>query len=594
VVAICCCYCWCCAIPSIDPPSVWNIMERPTTLGSSAFVDGFLLIRHGIIHRNSITRDHHHVHHQPSHPGTSFRYNNRPHPPATIITVQKRAQPRSMKINNHHQHDDDKYCCYTKSHSLTVCLVPPQSCPAFGGEKQHNNQPPACSTTIKTEGGGGSEYGEPTESRNSNDDGVWNALTNMRVELRDPGLYRWPPHVNLLYPFVQEDICRGDVDVDVDGNDDGTADGTIDGNVDRGRDPSVSTAAAAAPTQMPTTILAKLRRAAGKVEPFWVSLDLPTAPNGERNKNNCNSSNRRSGFGTFGGSNRGVLWVYPESFRIHNIDNNTVERTAAAAAAAATATATTTTLGNGEISSINEPIVELQSLLEAEFPMCSETLKDRRFLPHMTLSSKFDSREGAFAAGAALGSKSMAANTTTSTTNATTIIASSPLSFRCKEFYLLERDGENGQFKRRATFALGNKSTIAGGAGEISSNQHHHNNVCVLDGVTVHNPPLGFPGMPLFEETWVRSELEALKALRKSNQKNRRRGGSGTRKSYRARKKERRAAAASFEVDVSDSSAFDGERCKRKSPPPQRRALLKHDTVEEIDRKRAERKARRE
>ena len=49
-----------------------------------------------------------------------------------------------------------------------------------------------------------------------------------------------------------------------------------------------------------------------------------------------------------------------------------------------------------------EPIVQLQSLLEAEFPMCSESLKDRNFLPHMTLSSKFDSLEDAKAAKATL------------------------------------------------------------------------------------------------------------------------------------------------------------------------------------------------
>ncbi|GMH93650.1 hypothetical protein TrST_g2926 [Triparma strigata] len=30
----------------------------------------------------------------------------------------------------------------------------------------------------------------------------WPPLQSLRADLRDAGLYRWPPHVNLLYPFV--------------------------------------------------------------------------------------------------------------------------------------------------------------------------------------------------------------------------------------------------------------------------------------------------------------------------------------------------------------------------------------------------------
>lgn len=40
---------------------------------------------------------------------------------------------------------------------------------------------------------------------------TWERLTSLRTELRDPLLHRWPPHINLLYPFItikrkEEDI----------------------------------------------------------------------------------------------------------------------------------------------------------------------------------------------------------------------------------------------------------------------------------------------------------------------------------------------------------------------------------------------------
>lgn len=31
---------------------------------------------------------------------------------------------------------------------------------------------------------------------------VWRRLTELRTELKDKGLYRWPPHINLNYPFI--------------------------------------------------------------------------------------------------------------------------------------------------------------------------------------------------------------------------------------------------------------------------------------------------------------------------------------------------------------------------------------------------------
>jgi poly(A) polymerase len=32
----------------------------------------------------------------------------------------------------------------------------------------------------------------------------WAPIQRARYELQDKGLYRWPPHCNLLYPFVEK------------------------------------------------------------------------------------------------------------------------------------------------------------------------------------------------------------------------------------------------------------------------------------------------------------------------------------------------------------------------------------------------------
>ena len=36
-------------------------------------------------------------------------------------------------------------------------------------------------------------------------EGAWLPIQQARESLRDKGLYRWPPHINLLYPFVPEE-----------------------------------------------------------------------------------------------------------------------------------------------------------------------------------------------------------------------------------------------------------------------------------------------------------------------------------------------------------------------------------------------------
>lgn len=119
----------------------------------------------------------------------------------------------------------DKYAPPTlrKYHHLTICVVPPET----------------------------SEI-------------VWEAITKCRTQLRDPGLFRWPPHANLLYPFLD---IRPPNAVDAD-----------DACQDR--------------TMINQEIIEGLIAACCQCEPFHVQL-----------KN----------FGTFGSKQRGVLWLLPDS-----------------------------------------------------------------------------------------------------------------------------------------------------------------------------------------------------------------------------------------------------------------------------------------
>lgn len=125
----------------------------------------------------------------------------------------------SSTTNNDDGDDDNGRPSFQKVHSVTVCMVPPP-------EYQY----------------------------------VWEVLSDMRQKLKDPGLYRWPPHVNLLYPFL--DLRP------VDNSDD-----------DINRDKIQQ-------------IVLQLQTATTQCAPFAVTLNR---------------------FGTFGGKKRGVLWLNPNS-----------------------------------------------------------------------------------------------------------------------------------------------------------------------------------------------------------------------------------------------------------------------------------------
>ena len=77
-----------------------------------------------------------------------------------------------------------------------------------------------------------------------------------------------------------------------------------------------------------------------------------------------------------------------------------------------------------------------------------------------------------------------------------------PISFRVPEIYLLERRGDEGQFKVAAKIKLGSNSEVE-----------------------LLNPPMAFPAMPEVEEQWVHDERMEMKNRRKQGNKRRRRRG---------------------------------------------------------------------
>jgi len=236
---------------------------------------------------------------------------------------------------------------------------------------------------------------------------AWQNITEARMQMKDPGLFRWPPHVNLLYPFI-----------DIKPKDDCSQSNSLSIRDD---------------------IVDRLRAATNKCEPFYVTLDK---------------------LGCFGGVKRGVLWFYPTSRR-------------------------------DECTSHVEPLIELQSLLQEQFPECDDQKKNGVFTPHMTISHFPNLDES---------------------TQAQREIEQwwpTDLTFRVGEIYLLERKGDDDQFLRVASIRLGMFSEMG-------------------ESIILHSPPEAFPAMPSEEEDWIRRERMIMKDRRRNNgsfNKGRRRKG---------------------------------------------------------------------
>jgi 2'-5' RNA ligase len=243
---------------------------------------------------------------------------------------------------------------------------------------------------------------------------VWTTVMDMRQQLKDPGFYRWPPHANLLYPFLE-----------------------IKQTHDEENDTTTSM----------YDLLNKLQTAAARIEPFTVRLDK---------------------LGTFGGKQRGVLWLAPDSF----YSNATVR--------------------GDELVTKQEgvkPLLQLHKALEDVFPMCKDPTKLGSFTPHMTLSH-FINLDDALVAQQAIESE-----------YATQL---PQLEFPLDRIYLLRRQGDGGQFLRIADVGLGKSGTYQYWADQ----------------------PRPFPGMPIKEADWVYEERMKLKA-RRNNGGYRGRGGGG-------------------------------------------------------------------
>lgn len=250
-----------------------------------------------------------------SHPTTSFRC-------YSVSTANRRfARSLSVMMNNDPSLSQGSQDAPTpppsekpplalpqKFHHFTICMVPPES-----------NQR------------------------------AWEELAKARMQLKDPGFFRWPPHANLLYPFIypfhkaQNSVQEQKEEII------STSDST------QQEQPSRTESL----LQLQPDVLEGLRTACAQIEPFTVRLDR---------------------LGTFGGAKRGVLWLYPTSF--HG-EQPTIDEPS-----------------RDQQEQEEEPLIRLQSLLQESFPYCSEQQKQGgTFNPHMTLSHFVD-LESALAAQA--------------------------------------------------------------------------------------------------------------------------------------------------------------------------------------------------
>jgi 2'-5' RNA ligase superfamily len=238
---------------------------------------------------------------------------------------------------------------------------------------------------------------------------VWEAITKCRIQFKDPGLYRWPPHANLLYPFIDirpvSTLLGGDNNDESDPNIFGK-DNNEDGNLNDMMNATFPAAKNTSDTTIDASIIDGLLQACRNIEPFSVKLHQ---------------------FGTFGSNKRGVLWLYPDSYsrkssNIEECDDKT-----------------------GVID--QSPLVQLQDFLVQSFPYCNDqnVKSSAGFNPHMTVSH-FINHQHALAAQEQVEAWWLSKT-------------ASSLTFPVDYIYLLQRSGDSGQFLRVADIPLGSSKT---------------------------------------------------------------------------------------------------------------------------------------
>ena len=268
---------------------------------------------------------------------------------------------------------------YKRSHAVTVCIVPPPP-PA----RRKNDEKDVLQQQRRK---------------------VWDTVSSMRQRMKDPGYYRWPPHINLLYPFVQ-------LDIELDSSSSKQHEKYQDDQEQQQKEQHIQ------------AIVDKLQIAVDRAcpdGPFTVALNA---------------------YGIFGGKNRGVLWLDPQPVvpRIAAISSvSTGEANVAAA------------------DDDDDPLQKLYHALLEEFPVLSKkkTVADSAsssssFTPHMTVSH-FENKNGALQGQQILEEEYGYGQ-------------SLNLSFLLDRIYVLERHGDNGQFHRVAEIAVKTTTTTSSAA----------------------------------------------------------------------------------------------------------------------------------
>ena len=225
---------------------------------------------------------------------------------------------------------------------------------------------------------------------------VWDRCQGTRYKLRDRGYYRWPPHCNLIYPFIDPDNVKQS--------------------------------------------LSALTEAAATIEPFTITL---------------------STLDTFGGYNRGVLWLDP------------------------------VVLDEGKQSSV----YDLQSSLTKALRSVHGTNIpiNSRFRPHMTLCH-YPTLSAARAVADDLADE----------------WSTSPVHFDVREVYIMERRGDDGQFR------VAHRLPLRGVVDEHSPFSLRVGDGDSEGGVEGCEDTFRFPFMPLDEPPWVREVRGDHKAGRRA------------------------------------------------------------------------------